>query len=74
MKTNHHDGLVLKPDDSGSRLVPVLRSKEDEAGSNLVDLVHYLKLLQHTPCPNPEWAKFDTATTMSDNNGNVIKF
>lgn len=74
MKTNHHDGLILKPDDSGSRLVLALQSKEDEAGDNLVALVHCLKHLQNTPCPNPEWAKFDTATTMSDNRGGVIKF
>ena len=43
--------------------------KEAEAGDNLVELVHYLKWLRATPEPNPEWAKFNTATTMSDNNG-----
>ncbi len=71
MKTN---GLILKPDDSGSRLVPDLQPQSDDGGDNLVSLVHYLRYLQNTPCPNPEWAKFDTATTMSDNRGGVIKF
>ena len=71
MKT---DGLILKPDDSESQLVPALQPQKDEVGDNLVGLVHYLKYLQNTPCPNPEWAKFDTATTMSDNKGGVIKF
>ena len=48
--------------------------KEAEAGDNLVELVHYLKWLRATPEPNPEWAKFNTATTMSDNNGGLIRF
>lgn len=74
MEINHHDGLAIKPDDSSSQLVPALQSSKDEAGDNLISLVHYLKHLQNTPCPNPEWAKFDTATTMSDNRGGVIKF
>ena len=47
---------------------------EAEAGNNLVRLTRYLKWSQKTPNPNPEWAKFDTATTMSDNKGGVIRF
>lgn len=48
--------------------------KETEAGDTLVELVHYPRWLKTTPYPNPEWEKFDTATTMSDNNGGLIRF
>lgn len=40
---------------------------------NLVALVEYLGQMEHSSPTYPEWAKFDT-TTMSDNNGGVIKF
>lgn len=58
-------------------LVPNKNKKymdEAEAGGNLIRLVHHLKWSQKTPNPNPEWSKFDTATTMSDNRGGLIKF
>lgn len=55
---------------------PVLAppSSDDELADNLVELVDYLIWSEKTLNPNPEWAKFDTPTTMSDNKGGVIKF
>ena len=47
---------------------------EKEAGKNLISLAHYLKRMREVPDPNPEWKKFNTALTMSDNNGGLIKF
>ena len=43
-------------------------------GRNIVELVEILTKIQNTKPTYPEWAKYDTATTMSDNNGGVIKF
>lgn len=73
----HYDGsLTVSYGNSDSQ--SVLDDSEpidgDGVGNNLVELVHYLKHLQDTPRSNPEWAKFDTAATMSDNNGGIIYF
>lgn len=46
----------------------------NEVANNLVALVEYLSQMEQRQPVYPQWAKFDTATTMSDNNGGVIKF
>ena len=46
----------------------------DSGATNLVALVEYLVGMEHRKPVYPEWAKYDTATTMSDNNGGVVKF
>ena len=46
----------------------------DDSAKNLMELVHYLDKMEHSKPVYPKWAKFDTARTMSDNNGGVIKF
>ncbi|MBQ2695507.1 hypothetical protein IJG04_02610 [Candidatus Saccharibacteria bacterium] len=49
-------------------------NSNDSAASNLVALVEYLSQMEQRQPAYPQWAKFDTAATMSDNNGGVIKF
>lgn len=50
------------------------RDSTNEAASNLVALVEFLSQMERRQPVYPQWAKFDTATTMSDNNGGAIKF
>lgn len=73
------DSTVVVDDDSQSASennaaasAPIL--DDGCSGANLSELVDYLKYLQSAPSPNSEWAKHNTATTMSDNNGGVIYF
>jgi len=47
---------------------------KSNGAENLVTLVEYLDRMKCSKPTYPKWAKFDTATTMSDNNGGVIKF
>ncbi|MBR2710098.1 hypothetical protein IKF02_00475 [Candidatus Saccharibacteria bacterium] len=49
-------------------------NKANDSGRNIVELVELLNKMQNSNPTYPEWAKYDTATTMSDNNGGVIKF
>lgn len=49
-------------------------NSKDSGAANLVALVEYLSQMEQRQPVYPQWAKFDTATTMSDNNGGVIKF
>lgn len=51
-----------------------LGDRTNEAASNLVALVEYLSQMEQRQPVYPQWSKFDTSTTMSDNNGGVIKF
>lgn len=44
------------------------------AADNIVALAEYLSQMEQRGPTYPQWAKFDTATTMSDNNGGCIKF
>lgn len=46
----------------------------NDAASNLVELVDYLAQIGAVKSPYPEWDKFDTKVSMSDNNGGVIRF
>lgn len=46
----------------------------DDGADNLVALVDYLQAMKSLESARPRWAKFDTRTTMSDNNGGLIKF
>ena len=52
----------------------VTGSQYGDPGSNLVELVDFLDEMERRQPTYPQWAKFDTATTMSDNNGGVIRF
>jgi len=49
-------------------------NKANDSGCNIVELVKRLTEINSNTPTYPEWAKYDTATTMSDNNGGVIKF
>lgn len=49
-------------------------NSNDSEAANLVALVEYLVEMEHRKPVYPEWAKYDTATTMSDNNGGFVKF
>lgn len=46
----------------------------NDAAGNLVSLVDYLVWMKSVKTPRPKWSKFDTKTSMSDNNGGMIKF
>lgn len=46
----------------------------NDSGRNIVELIKLLTEINNTKPTYPEWTKFDTATTMSDNNGGAIKF
>ena len=53
--------------------VPV-KTFVDTGADNLVALVDCLQEMKRFESTRPRWAKFDTRTTMSDNNGGLIKF
>ena len=50
------------------------KSIPDNGADNLVALVDYLQRMRQAKPTRPKWAKFDTRTTMSDNNGGLINF
>lgn len=45
-----------------------------DAGDNLVELAGYLVQIKDQKPVYPEWAKYDTDSTMSDNRGGCILF
>lgn len=49
-------------------------NEANDSGRNIVELVELLIKIQNTKPTYPEWTKYDTATTMSDNRGGAIKF